>query len=137
MTDYLFRLDFKVRDYECDIQGIVNNAVYQNYLEHSRHEYLKSIGIDFAALAADNVNLIAVRVELDYRQPLRSGDAFWVGLAMEQVSRLRFAFIQDIYSYPDNRLILNGRTIATAMNEKGRPMLPKKIVGLFESGPDF
>ena len=131
MPDYLFKLDFTVRDYECDIQGIVNNSVYQNYLEHTRHEYLKSIGIDFAALAADNVNLIAVRVELDYRHPLRSGDAFWVGLAMERVSRLRFAFVQDIYRYPDNRPILNGRTIATAMNEKGRPMLPGQIVALF------
>ena len=131
MTDYLFRLDFKVRDYECDIQGIVNNSVYQNYLEHARHEYLRSIGIDFAALAADNVNLIAVRVELDYRHPLRSGDAFWVGLNLERVSRIRFAFVQDIFRYPDNCPILNGRTIATAMDGKGRPMLPKQIADLF------
>ena len=131
MNDYLFKLDFKVRDYECDLQGIVNNSVYQNYLEHTRHEYLKSIGVDFAALAAENVNLIAVRVELDYKHPLRSGDAFWVGLTMEKVSRIRFAFVQEIYRYPDNLLILNGRTIATAMNEKGRPMLPKQLTGVF------
>jgi acyl-CoA thioester hydrolase len=132
MSDYLFKLDFKVRDYECDIQGIVNNSVYQNYLEHTRHEYLKSIGIDFAELAKENINLIAVRVELDYKYPLRSGDAFWVGLKMERVSRIRFAFVQDIYRVPDNHLILNGRTIASAMSEKGRPLLPKQISDLFE-----
>jgi acyl-CoA thioesterase FadM len=44
MIDYQFRLDFEVRDYECDLQGIVNNAVYQNYLEHTRHEFLKQKG---------------------------------------------------------------------------------------------
>lgn len=51
MSDYTFTLEMDVRDYECDIQGIVNNAVYQNYLEHARHEYLKEVGIDFAELA--------------------------------------------------------------------------------------
>lgn len=32
----VFRIDLKVRDYECDLQGIVNNGVYFNYLEHAR-----------------------------------------------------------------------------------------------------
>ncbi len=37
MIDYQFKLNFEVRDYECDLGGIVNNAVYQHYLEHTRH----------------------------------------------------------------------------------------------------
>ena len=45
-----FELEFEVRDYECDLQGMVNNAVYLNYLEHTRHQYLRSRDIDFAAL---------------------------------------------------------------------------------------
>lgn len=44
-------LEMSVRDYECDIQGIVNNGVYFNYFEHARHWYLHQIGIDFAGLA--------------------------------------------------------------------------------------
>ena len=35
----VFELKMSVRDYECDLQGIVNNAVYQNYLEHARHQF--------------------------------------------------------------------------------------------------
>lgn len=78
MTDYIYKLDLKVRDYECDMQGIINNAVYQNYLEHCRHEFLLSIGIDFNRLTKDKVFLVVVRTELDYKTPLRGGDAFWI-----------------------------------------------------------
>ena len=66
----IFTLDFKVRDYECDMQGIVNNSVYQNYLEHARHEYLLAKGIDFAELARQKINLVVLRAELDYKLPL-------------------------------------------------------------------
>ena len=44
MDQNVFTLEMAVRDYECDLQAVVNNAVYQNYLEHARHEYLKSLG---------------------------------------------------------------------------------------------
>ena len=49
-TDYIFELEMKVRDYECDLQGIVNNANYQHYIEHTRHEFLLAQGISFADL---------------------------------------------------------------------------------------
>ena len=54
---YKFKIDLHVRDYECDMQGYVNNAVYQNYLEHARHEYLQRLGINFAILAKQKVDI--------------------------------------------------------------------------------
>ena len=33
---YFFTLEIVVRDYELDSEGIVNNAVYLHYLEHTR-----------------------------------------------------------------------------------------------------
>jgi acyl-CoA thioester hydrolase len=135
MTTYTYSIDFSVRDYECDIQGIVNNAVYQNYLEHSRHEYLKSIGINFAELAQEGINLVVIRVELDYRYPLISGDAFTVRLRMERMSPLKIAFYQDIFRLSDNRLILQGKIIGTALNKKGRPEMPEVLNNLFSVQP--
>ncbi len=134
MVDYSFKLDFQVRDYECDMQGIVNNSVYQNYLEHTRHEFLKALGIDFAEVTRRKIHLVVVRAELDYKHPLRSGDRFWVGLNLERVSPVRFAFLQDLNRYPDNRLILNARIIGTAINENGRPKLPPEIEKALERG---
>ena len=59
--NYIYELEMKVRDYECDLQGIVNNANYQHYLEHTRHEFLTSVGISFAALHEQaKVNAICI-----------------------------------------------------------------------------
>lgn len=135
--DYLYKLDFKVRDYECDIQGVVNNSVYQNYLEHTRHEFLLRSGINFAELASRSINLVVVRAELDYKTPLMSGDAFWVGLNIDQSSKVRFEFLQDIYRSTDNKLVLKGKITGTAVNERGRPFVPEEITKLFAGTHSF
>ncbi len=116
---------YKVRDYECDLQGVVNNSVYQNYLEHARHEYLHSIGVNFAALAAAGIHLMVIRAELDYRSSLRPGDEFIVTTRMERESKVRFAFVQDIIRTADSKIVLNGKIIGTALNERGRPQIPE------------
>jgi acyl-CoA thioester hydrolase len=131
MPMYRFKLDLKVRDYECDMQGIVNNAVYQNYLEYCRHEFLLSVGIDFNRLTREKIFLVVVRAELDYKTSLRSGDAFWIGLNLERISPLRYVFMQDIYRQDDQRLVLSARTTGTALNENGRPFLPPVLQKLF------
>jgi acyl-CoA thioester hydrolase len=125
-----FSLDFEVRDYECDLQGIVNNANYQHYLEHARHQFLKARGLDFAEVTARGIFLIVVRIELDYKSPLKSGDRFRVSLRLERVSRIRFAFIQEIHRLDDGKLVLQARVITAAMNDKGRPMFPRELEGL-------
>ena len=131
--NYGFELEFGVRDYECDLQGVVNNAVYLNYLEHTRHEYLKSLGLDFAGLHQQGCDLVLTRCELDYRSPLRSGDRFVVRLNLERESRLRFAFLQEIYRLPDECLVLQAKAIGTGLIQ-GRPALPPELQAVLERG---
>lgn len=133
MPDPRFAIDMQVRDYELDAQGVVNNAVYQNYLEYCRHEFLFSQGIDFIRLAREGVYLVVVRAELDYKAPLHGGDAFRIGLNLERVSPLRFAFCQEIHR-ADGRLVLRARIVGTAVNEKGRPFLPPELERLLAEG---
>ena len=133
-AQYSHELDFEVRDYECDMQGVVNNGVYQNYLEHARHEFLRSRGINFAELTAAGVNLVVVRAELDYKNSLVSNDHFVVRSSIRRVSRLRFEFRQDIFRLPDETLMLAAIVTGTSLNQRGRPFIPDLLEQLFDAG---
>ena len=124
---HAFTLQLEVRDYECDQQGIVNNAVYQHYLEHARHQFLKSNGVVFAQLNQSGIYLVLVRAEVDYKAPLRGGDAFEVGLTMTRLSPVRIGFLQDIRRLPDRKLMVSSKFVCAAMNAQGRPIFPKVL----------
>ena len=120
-------LEFTVRDYECDLQGVVNNANYQHYLEHARHEYLISKGISFSRLHEEGLDLIVTRVEIDYKYPLRSHDKFIIRTALRRKGNVRLVFEQDIYRLPDEKLIVNAQVIGAAIRA-GKPVHPGDIL---------
>lgn len=134
MEQSCFSMEMAVRDYECDMQGVVNNAVYQNYLEHARHEYLKSIGIDFADLTARGINLVVTRAEIDYRMSLKSGDRFAVEVSPERLSPLRIGFRQRILRLPDRTIAVQALVIGTALSATGRPRIPAELDALLRRG---
>ena len=101
--EYVFETEMMVRDYECDIQGIVNNSVYQNYLEHCRHEFLHEVGVNFTQMHADGIDAVVTQVELNYKFPLMPRDVFVVKLGMHKQGRVRFVFDQAIYRKADDR----------------------------------
>lgn len=97
----------KVRDYECDLQGIVNNANYQHYLEHARHEFLLSTGVSFAALHEQGVDPVVARINMAFKTPLRSGDEFVCKLYLRKEG-IKYVFYQDIFRKNDNKISLKG-----------------------------
>jgi acyl-CoA thioester hydrolase len=128
---YLYELEFLVRDYECDLLGVVNNAVYQHYLEHARHEFMHSAGLDFVKLQAEGIAPIVARIEIDYKYPLKSRDRFVVCINVHREGRLRFVFDQDIYRLPDKQVVLIGKVTGVCLRN-GRPVVPDKVIGVLE-----
>jgi acyl-CoA thioester hydrolase len=125
---YQYSVEFAVRDYECDIQGVVNNANYQHYLEHARHEFLFSRGISFSELHDDGLDLIVTKVEITYKYPLRSRDRFVVRINTEREGNIRLVFIQEIFRLPDEKLIVTARITGAAIRN-GRPVAPLQVIG--------
>ena len=105
MKNPVFEMEMKVRDYECDLQGIVNNANYQHYLEHTRHEFLESMGGNFGRLHNEGIDAVINRVEIDYRTSLKSGDRFTSMLTLERRGP-KVIFFQEIYRLPDRQLCI-------------------------------
>lgn len=98
----------RVRDYECDIQGIVNNANYQHYLEHARHQFLRTKNISFRELHEQGIDCVVSRVDMRFKYPLRGMDEYVVRTELKKEG-LRYVFMQNIYRLPDEQLCLKGR----------------------------
>ena len=118
IDDYKFTHEMKVRDYECDLQGIVNNANYQHYMEHSRHELFSKLGVNFGKLHEDGIDAMVAKITIEYKIPLRSGDRFVVGINMERKGP-KIIFYQDIYRLSDGKLCTKG-IIETICVENGK-----------------
>ena len=103
MANYIYELKLKVRDYECDLQGIVNNANYQHYLEHTRHEFLLAHDISFAKLHEQGTDAVVARISMQFKVPLKSRDEFVSKLWIKKEG-IKYVFMQDIFRLPDMKL---------------------------------
>lgn len=96
IEDYTFSTEIKVRDYEVDVQGIVNNARYLHYMEHTRHEFCEMAGFSFRDMHRQGCDPVLRRAEVDYLTPLTLGDTM---ISCLDITRRgpRYIFRQDIY----------------------------------------
>ena len=113
-----FELEMEVRDYECDIQGIVNNANYLHYLEHTRHKFISSLGLSFVDLHNRGIDVVVAGMNLRFKAPLRCEDVMLSRLTMGK-DGYRYVFHQDIVRKDDGRLCLRA-TVDTVCIVSGR-----------------
>ena len=98
----------RVRTYELDSFGHVNNAAYLNYLEEARSEFLRQMGLSFHDFARLGVQLVIIEAHLHYKHPARYGDEIEISATFRDV-RSASAYID--YTLTE---IHSGRVIATA-----------------------
>lgn len=115
MEKYMYAFEMKVRDYECDIQGVVNNANYQHYMEHSRHEFLESLGVSFGELHDKGIDLMVSKITIEYKRPLRGSDRFEVRINMLRKGA-KLIIRQDIYNLADEVLSTKGEVEVICLN---------------------
>ncbi len=125
INKFIYELEFKVRDYECDIQGIVNNSCYQNYLEHTRHEFLLANNVSFAKLHNKGIDAVVSNIEIHYKSPLKPGDTFISKLYVSKEGA-RYFFHQQINRIGDNKLIVKAKVgTVVIVNGKLTASLPE------------
>ena len=109
MAQTIFEIVLKVRDYECDTQGHVNNAHYQHYFEVTRHEFLEKAGLSFYQLHLEGIDAVVSRVQIRYKVPLIGMDQFRCTVTHIEKSGVKYIFHQEIIRLSDNVTCAKGK----------------------------
>ncbi len=128
-----FTARLKVRSYECDSYGHVNNAVYLNYLEYARMEALMELGFTLDTMKEKGYLVVIRRIEIDYKYPLFMGDPVVIRTWTEDARRSSGTFVQQVFQEEKNRLAAEARVTWVFTNLQGKPIpIPEEIRQAFE-----
>jgi acyl-CoA thioester hydrolase len=101
---YPFHHRIKVRSYDMDSFGHVNNAVYFNYLEEARCEYLEQRGLSFNSFNEWGLFAFVVSAEIRYKSPAKYGHMLNIRGRIGSMRRASFSIDYEIYNETTNRI---------------------------------
>jgi len=131
----LFEYKIKVRDYECDAQGIVNNANYQHYYEIARHEFLEEHGLNFYQLHEQGTDAVVISAHIRYSYSLKGGEDFMVTVdSLEKDNMgIRYIFNQKIVRLSDNKVCSTAKfEVVCSINGKlAKPLIFDEAFGQY------
>lgn len=129
--DYQYSLPIRVRDYETDSQGIVNNANYLHYLEITRHDFCEQAGTSFRAMQEHGLDPVVRKIEIEYLSSLTMGDTMISCLRMRRAGA-RFIFTQDIYHAVTHTPVVRA-TVTIVCLENGQLSRGDRLADAFAS----
>ena len=114
---------------DTDLAGIVYYANYLKFIERARTEWVRSLGIDQAALKAETGIVFAVRrVEADYLSPARFDDELLVRTSVASATRARIVLRQEVTRA--DAVLFAAVVTLVALDERGRAVrLPAALTG--------
>ncbi len=123
----------RVRSYELDSFGHVNNGTFAKYLEAARGDYLREAGINFDDFRAWKKFPVIAKVVIEYKSPAYLFDLLHINATVRELGKssivLDYKILKD-----DGTLIAAAETVMVFVNEKGKPAyMPEKVRRAFES----
>ncbi len=99
-----FVANLRVRSYELDSFGHVNNAIYLQYLEYARSEYLLRQGMSFNDFFKWNAIPYVVRVEIDYKSSSRYEDELEITGWVSVWGKSSFVLSYEVFNKSTGRM---------------------------------
>ncbi len=99
-----FSATLSVRSYELDSFGHVNNAVYLQYLEYARCEFMAQQGLTFNDFHAWGAFPYVVHVDIDYKASSRTGDELELIGWVSEWGRSSFVLSYEVHNRTTGKL---------------------------------
>lgn len=115
------RSSHTVMSYELDSFGHVNNAVYLNYLEKARNDFMIQKGLDFYDFFKWKLYPVVMRSTIDYKIPARAGDQLEIFGQITKHTATSFTLYYEIMENRSQKLIATGETVHVFINDNNRP----------------
>jgi len=121
ISDYNHKTTVTVRFHEVDMLGVCNNAVYINYFEHARLEYVKAAGlIPQGGIFSDGKLFFMVRNEINYRDHAFYDDELEVYSKISFIKNSSFGFDHIIVKKKTGQVIVDGKGVVVYVDPKTR-----------------
>ncbi|MBN2088742.1 acyl-CoA thioesterase [candidate division KSB1 bacterium] len=112
---------FRVRSYELDSFGHVNNAVYLNYLELARGEFLRQRGLSFTDFHRWKVYPYVIRINIEYKSSSNYDDELEISGKITNQTFTSFTLEKEIFNLTTNKMTAKAEVVLAFVNEKQRP----------------
>jgi len=128
-----FERDFRVRHYECDAYGHVNNTSYLLYMQEAAIDASADAGYDTTRYAALGTNWIMRATDIDYLSQLRFGDTVRVRTWVEDFRRVRSRRAYEITNAATGEVAARATTDWVYVNTStGQPAsIPAELMAAF------
>ncbi len=130
-----FTTHIRVRHYEMDALGHVNNAVYQHYLEHAAIEHLEHLGFTLDRYRELGGVFVMRRIEIDYLRSAASGDRLEISTWIEQMRGPRAVRRYSIALAGSDEILLKAEALWVWVEVSTmRPRaIPQQIMDVFKA----
>ncbi len=114
-------IEFQVRSYECDSYNHVNNAVYLNYLEHARIQFMHHIGFDYKGIVTAGYYLYVTEIDIKYKASAVLDDILCIDVTPTKLKKISGEFAQKVYKKDGTVCALATVSWACVSASTGRP----------------
>ena len=136
IEDFNHKITVKVRFHEVDMLGVCNNAVYINYFEQARLEYVKEAGlIPEGGIFSDGRLFFMVRNEINYLSHAFYDDELDVHSRVSYIKNSSFGYDHIIVRTKTGEVIVDGKGVVVYVDPKTRNQLhlPKNLLKKLKS----
>ncbi len=118
LNKYKHKFQIRVRNFEVDSQGIVHNAIYLEYCETGRVEYVRDLGLNLlqGGVLDNGIKVMVRRNEINYYKPARIDDLIDVYTRVAYIKNSSFCFEHILLNTPKGILYCDQKSIQVNLN---------------------